>query len=111
MPLRGEIIEQVLVKVNGDILTKTDLEQRQIAALRQRMNQDVDPASFRNDAELKKMLAEVTPRLLVEAVDEMLLIQLGKERGYRLSDQQFKDGSPRCARNRTSTTIRSSSPR
>ncbi len=25
-PLRGEIIEQVLVKVNGDILTKTDLE-------------------------------------------------------------------------------------
>ena len=25
-PLRGEIIEQVLVKVNGDIITKTELE-------------------------------------------------------------------------------------
>jgi parvulin-like peptidyl-prolyl isomerase len=90
-PLRGEIIEQVLVKVNGDILTKTDLEQRQIAALRARMNQDIDPESLRNDEQLKKALAEVTPRLLVEAIDEMLLTQLGKERGYRLSDQQFKE--------------------
>src|SRR5687768_7160333 len=89
--LRGEIIEQVLVKVNGDILTKTDLEQRQIAALRQRMNQDIDPESLKNDEQLKKALAEVTPRLLVEAVDELLLVQLGKERGYRLSDQQFRD--------------------
>ena len=26
----GEIIEQILVKVNGDILTKTDLETRQV---------------------------------------------------------------------------------
>ncbi len=31
-----QIIEQVLVKVNGDIITKTELEERQIAALRQR---------------------------------------------------------------------------
>ena len=90
-PLRGEIIEQVLVKVNGDILTKTDLEQRQIAALRQRMNQDVDPESLKNDEQLKKAIAEVTPLILVEAVDEMLLVQLGKERGYRLTDQQFKE--------------------
>lgn len=90
-PIRGEIIEQVLVKVNGDILTKTDLEQRQIAALRARMNQDIDPESLKNDEQLKKALAEVTPRLLVEAIDELLLVQLGKERGYKLSDQQFRD--------------------
>ena len=31
---RGEIIEQVLVKVNGDIITKTELEQRQVSVLR-----------------------------------------------------------------------------
>ena len=91
VPLRGEIIEQVLVKVNGDILTKTDLEQRQIAALRGRIGQDIDPESLKNDEQLKKALAEVTPRLLVEAIDEMLLVQLGKERGYKLSDQQFKE--------------------
>ena len=31
---RSEIIEQILVKVNGEILTKTDLETRQVQALR-----------------------------------------------------------------------------
>ena len=31
-----EIIEQVLVKVNGDIITKTEFEQRQVAELRNR---------------------------------------------------------------------------
>ncbi|HXW06562.1 MAG TPA: peptidylprolyl isomerase [Vicinamibacterales bacterium] len=84
-PLRGsaEIIEQVLVKVNGDIITKTELEQRQVAALRGR---DVDP---RNDEQLKKALAEVTPRILVDAIDELLMIQLGRERNYRLTDDQF----------------------
>ena len=91
VPLRGEILEQVLVKVNGDILTKTDLEQRQIAALRSRMAQDIDPESLKNDDQLKKALADVTPRLLVEAIDELLLVQLGRERGYRLTDQQFKE--------------------
>ena len=91
IPLRGEVIEQVLVKVNGEIITKTELESRQIAAVRQRMNQDIKPESIQNDAELKKILAEVTPRILVEAIDEMLMVQLAKERGYRLRDEQFKE--------------------
>ena len=29
---RADVLEQVLVKVNGDILTKTELEAKQIAA-------------------------------------------------------------------------------
>jgi peptidyl-prolyl cis-trans isomerase SurA len=91
VPLRAEIIESVLVKVNGDIITKTDLEGRQIAAIRQRMNQDVDAAALKNDEQLKKALAEVTPRILVEAIDEILMVQLAKERGYRLRDEQFKE--------------------
>ena len=83
---QGEILEQILVKVNGDIITKTDLEQRQIAALRQ-----ADP-NFRpaNDAELKKALAEVTPQVIVNAVDELLLVQRGKEMGYALGAEQFR---------------------
>ena len=90
-PLRGEVIEQVLVKVNGDIITKTELETRQIAAIRQRMSQDVDAAALKNDEQLKKVLADVTPRILVEAIDELLTVQLAKERGYRLRDEQFKE--------------------
>jgi peptidyl-prolyl cis-trans isomerase SurA len=90
-PMRAEIIEQVLVKVNGEIITKTELEQRQVAVLRQKMNgQQVDPESLKNDQQLKKMLAEVTPQLIVNAIDELLLLQRGRELGLHLGDDQFK---------------------
>jgi len=87
---QSEIIEQVLVKVNGDIITKTELEQRQVAILRQRLQGQVDQEAMKNDAQLKKMLAEITPQVLVNAVDELLLLQHGKELGLKLSDEQFR---------------------
>lgn len=91
VPTGAEILEQVLVKVNGDIITKTDLEERQIAALREKLAQRVDPESLKTDEGLKKALAEITPQLLVEAIDELLVVQLGREKGYRLSDAQFQE--------------------
>ena len=81
-----QIIEQVLVKVNGDIITKSELEERQIAALRDRK---ITPETLKNDEQLKKAIAEVTPQLLVNAIDELLVIQLGREKGLHLSDEQF----------------------
>jgi peptidyl-prolyl cis-trans isomerase SurA len=90
-PMRADIIEQILVKVNGDIITKTELEGRQVAILRQRMQgQQIDPESLKNDATLKKALAEITPQVLVNAIDEILLVQRGRELGLKLSDDQFK---------------------
>ena len=80
---RVEIIEQILVKVNGEIITKTELENRQVAALRQRAQQ-------MSDEELKKAIASITPDILVDAVDELLLLQRGKELGYKVTDEQFK---------------------
>jgi peptidyl-prolyl cis-trans isomerase SurA len=84
-----EIIEQVLVKVNGDIITKTDLEQRQINALRQQMKSEIDAEALKNDAELRKALARVTPQILVDTIDDLLLVQLGREKGLKLSDEMF----------------------
>jgi peptidyl-prolyl cis-trans isomerase SurA len=81
---RAEIIEQILVKVNGEIFTKTDLEARQVGVIRQR---NLQPA---NDAELKKLITDITPQLLVDTVDEMLVLQRGKELGYHLTDTQFE---------------------
>jgi peptidyl-prolyl cis-trans isomerase SurA len=81
----ADILEQILVKVNGEIFTKTDLEARQVAALRQK-NIQGDPT----DELLKKELNQVTPQIMVDAVAEMLLMQRAKELGYRLSDEQFK---------------------
>lgn len=83
----ADIIEQILVKVNGEIITKTDLEQRQISALRQRP----EVQQLRgDDAALAKLLSDVTPQVIVDAVDELLLLQRGKELGYAMGDDQFK---------------------
>ncbi len=87
--VRAEIIEQILVKVNGEIFTKSDLEQRQVAALRQK-GQAIDLKSDLSNAQLRTALDEITPQIMVDAVDEMLVVQRGKELGYRLGDDQFK---------------------
>src|SRR5262245_79850 len=85
--LHGEILEQVLVKVNGDIVTKSDFERMQVEFLRQRPElQNVTADS----PELQKAVAESTPQLILGAVDELLLVQRGRELGYVMSDEQFK---------------------
>lgn len=82
-PEKVELLEQIIVKVNGEIITKTDLEARQVNALRSRGQQ-------LSDEELRKAIAELTPDLLVDSVDELLLLQRGKELGYRVTDDQFQ---------------------
>lgn len=86
---RAEILEQVLVKVNGEIFTKTDLETRQVQEIRQRGKQ-IDLSTAKGNEELRKAIEDVTPAILVSAVDEMLIIQRGKELGYKVSDEQYK---------------------
>lgn len=84
----GEVIEQVLVRVNGEIITKSEFEQRQVSALRQRPELAAGTAG--ND-EVKRAIEEITPNLILSAVDELLLVQRGKEMGLTLGDQQFAD--------------------
>jgi parvulin-like peptidyl-prolyl isomerase len=78
-----EVLESVVVRVNGEIFTKSDLEARQIATLRAR-GQNLSPE------QLEKALAEIMPEMLLDTVDEMLIMQRGKELNYRVSDEQFK---------------------
>jgi len=86
-PLQAEVIEQVLVKVNGDIVTKSDFERLQLELLRQRPElQNVTADS----PELQKAVAESAPQLILSAVDELLLVQRGRELGYVMTDDQFK---------------------
>src|SRR5678809_723600 len=82
-PIRAEILAQVLVKVNGDIITKTDFELRQVQELRNRPGlSNLSPTS----PELQKAITEITPDLILEAVDRLLLVQRGRELGYSMSD-------------------------
>jgi peptidyl-prolyl cis-trans isomerase SurA len=86
-PIRAEILEQVLVKVNGDIVTKTEFEQRQVQELRNKPAlANVSPTS----PELQKAIAEITPDLILDAVDKLLIVQRGRELGYAMGDEQFK---------------------
>jgi parvulin-like peptidyl-prolyl isomerase len=84
--IQAEILEQVLVKVNGEIITKTEFEARQVAELR---NRPELANSSPGGAELQKAVAEITPDLILTAVDELLLVQRGRESGFTLGDQQF----------------------
>ncbi len=79
------VFERILVKINGDLITQTDLEQAQISALRTR------PVPPQTDAELQRVLQEVTPDVIVNSVDQMLLVQRGREMGYALDDEQFEE--------------------
>ena len=88
--VRADIIEQILVKVNGEIFTKTDLENAQVQSLRQR-GQQIDLKSEQGDVQLRKALDEITPQLIVNVVDDMLIVQRGRELGYKLTDEQFKN--------------------
>ena len=83
----AEILEQVLVKVNGEIITQTEFQRIQLSALRELPNQ-TDPSRL-SDAELAKVLAQITPQAIVTVIDEMLLMQRAKEMGLTVSDAQF----------------------
>ena len=87
---RDRIIERIVVKVNGEIFTQTDLEQLQLEALRKN-NPKLGNVDLQNDNTLKAALDDVTPEILVNAVDELLLVQHGREQGYNLGDEQFKN--------------------
>jgi parvulin-like peptidyl-prolyl isomerase len=88
---QGVILEQVLVKVNGEIFTKTELEQKQIQELRLQKMTVNTAADLQTDAALRKALIEITPEVVVAAVDELLLIQRGKELGLTPGPEQIKD--------------------
>ena len=100
----GLILEQVLVKVNGEIFTKTELEAKQIAALREQNRQINNPADLKNDDSLKALLLEVTPVVLVDAIDELLIIQRGRELGLQPTQAQLNDAADRIKKQNNITS-------
>jgi len=79
----GVIIERVLVRVNGEIFTQTELTQRQVDALREK---NLGPLP---DDRLQAELAAVTPDILLNVVDDLLLVQRGREMGAKFTDEAF----------------------
>ena len=88
---QGEIIQRVVMKVNGEIFTLTDLERRQIQALRERNQRVENPQALQTDAGLRAALAEVTPVLLHDAIDELLMLQRARDLSIKFSEEAFQE--------------------
>jgi peptidyl-prolyl cis-trans isomerase SurA len=82
-------IEKVIVKVNGEILTQGQLEQMQIQELQEQKRQ-VESAKDLSRADVATAIAEVTPGLLLDAVDELLMVQAAREANIRFTEEQFR---------------------
>src|SRR5438093_7643236 len=79
---RGEILERVIVKVNGDIVTQSEFEARQIAAVQQaRVTPD----------QVEKFLRENNAHILQEAIDDLLLVQRAVDLGIKLRPEYIKE--------------------
>jgi parvulin-like peptidyl-prolyl isomerase len=86
---QSAILERIIVKVNGEILTQSQLENKQIEALRDQ-NKQIENRKALSNEDVRKALIEITPALLVEEVDSLLLVQRARELNIKYSDEEFK---------------------
>lgn len=79
---RAEIIERVVAKVNGDIVTQSEFEARQLAA--------VQAARIPTD-QVETYLRQNNARILQEAVDDLLITQRAADLGIKLRPEYVQD--------------------
>src|SRR5688572_2603433 len=78
----AELLERVIVRVNGEIITLSEFEARQIAA--------VQAARVGPDG-IETYLRENNARILQDAVDDLLLVQRAEEVGLRLRPEYINE--------------------
>jgi len=80
--LRAEILERVVAKVNGEIVTLSDFQARQIAAAQaQRIGPD----------RVEAFLRQNNAKILQDAVDELLLSQRANDLGMKLRPEAVRE--------------------
>ena len=79
----AEVLERVVAKVNGDIVTLSEFQARQVAA--------VQAAGLTSEDRVERYLRENNARILQEAVDDLLLVQKANEEGMRLRPEYIKE--------------------
>lgn len=77
-----EIVERVVAKVNGDIVTLSEFVARQAAAVQ---------AARVSPEGIERFLRENNARILQEAVDDLLLVQRAEELGLRLRPEYIRE--------------------
>ena len=82
--VRGEIIERIVAKVNGEIITLSEFQGRQI--------QEAQASRIPADR-VQGYLRDNNARILQEAIDDMLLVQRAQDTGLKMPpvDQYIED--------------------
>jgi peptidyl-prolyl cis-trans isomerase SurA len=78
----AEVVERVVARVNGDIVTLSDFEARQVA--------DVQGARIPPER-IEAYLRDNNRRILQDAIDELLILQRGEELGIRLRPEYVQE--------------------
>src|SRR5258708_22799629 len=81
-----QVFEQVVVNVNGDILTRRQLDERVRSVLAQQEGRAVASDDIRTDPALRQQAVALTPRVAGDAIDELLVLQRARELGLEASD-------------------------
>ncbi len=83
---KGRVVEEILARVNNDIITRSDLEHAQ-AALEEEVRQDCRNCS---PQQLQAMVAEKQKNLLRDLIDQSLLAQRAKDMGINVEPDVVK---------------------
>lgn len=78
----AEILERVIVKVNGAIVTQSEFENRQVAAIQ---------AARVGPERVEAFLRDSNARILQEAIDELILVQRADEIGVKARREYTDD--------------------
>ncbi len=79
-----EVVERVVAKVNGKIITKTELDDEI-----QKVLEQMDPAA--SPEEDRRRMVEMRPDILQSMIDNMLVLQLAGERGLEVPPRYFEE--------------------
>ena len=80
--VRAEVIERIIAKVNGEIITLSEFQERQLAA--------AQSAKITPD-QIGVFLRENNARLLQEAIDDILLVQKAEDAGLALPEDYIDE--------------------
>jgi len=78
----AEVIERVVAKVNGQIITLSDFQQRQITAAQ---------AAHVEPANVAQFLRQNNAKILQDAVDEILILQKAEDQGLHMPPQAIDE--------------------
>lgn len=82
-----QVIEQVLLNVNGDIITRRQLDERVRSMLAQQQGRAISADDLVTSEALRHQAEALRPRAVADAIDELLVVQRARELGFGVSEE------------------------